>query len=134
MAEILHTSSRYSPKEEVCKISAKSDHYWSLQAAPKFSDRQTYIHTLSDSSSTEVENIFEGKSEGKWLFVILEENDPVFLKENDFMYFSMKVASSFQRKIFYFWRKMATYFWRKMATYFWRKMNFCIFRGKCCIF
>ena len=28
--------SRYLPKEQVCQISAKSNHFWSLQAAPKF--------------------------------------------------------------------------------------------------
>ena len=29
---------RYSPKEQVCEISAKSDNFWSLQRAPKFWD------------------------------------------------------------------------------------------------
>ena len=44
---------RYSPKEQVCQISAKSNHFWSVQLAPKFwGDTQTF----SDSSSTEVEN------------------------------------------------------------------------------
>ena len=36
---------RYSPKEQVYQISAKSDHFWSLQAAPKFlwqTDRQIH--------------------------------------------------------------------------------------------
>ena len=55
---------RYSPKEQVCKISAKSNNFWSLQAAPKFlgthrhTDTHTDRQTLSDSSSTEVENTY----------------------------------------------------------------------------
>ena len=50
---------RYLPKEQVCKISAKSDHFWSLQAAPKYfgTNTQTHRHAaIPDSSSTEVEN------------------------------------------------------------------------------
>jgi len=51
------STSRYSPKEQVYQISAKFNHFWALQVAPKF-----YVHTqenrqtLSDSSSTEIEN------------------------------------------------------------------------------
>ena len=38
------TPPRDLPKEEVCKISAKSDHFWSLQPAPKF-----FVHRQTDT-------------------------------------------------------------------------------------
>ena len=37
-------SPRYSPKEQVCKIQAKFDHFWSLQAAPNYLE-QTNRHS-----------------------------------------------------------------------------------------
>ena len=42
-------------KEQVCKTSAKSDHLWSLQAAPKYLG-DIHRQTFYDSSSTEVKN------------------------------------------------------------------------------
>ena len=40
-----NSTPRYSPKEQVCKISAKSDRFCGLQAAPKYLGHTTHRHS-----------------------------------------------------------------------------------------